>query len=310
MVRGGGGGDRLKDDSRMLGTAGKSKRPQRESEQLAEEKTLSDDEFDGDSATGADEGKESYDEAGEEEARDEEALDAPREAAPPASAPVMVRERRSQSDAKLAKKEARRNDVGRLSQLGYLRAADSAAAALDGVYSRSEAVAYDELDGLFPALPDAPTAPAKLPWPDEVLALLQQLDRRAAIAAASGGVRITSSGSSVDRRGRTHVLAHAEWLLAKDAWLQVTGHRDHEAFNVSWLRGDERGAWRADWLLGRVRARKPATRTAGAAPTRGRSATRSRATATGRRRCAPTARAATSSCTSRRRTSPATSSCS
>src|SRR4029450_8910461 len=36
----------------------------------------------------------------------------------------------------------------------------------------------------------------------------------------------------------------------------LSPHRKGESFEVQWLRGDLRGAWRHDWKLGRVRTRK------------------------------------------------------
>ncbi len=114
-----------------------------------------------------------------------------------------------------------------------------------------------ELDSLFPPIPPPAAERAPPPWPDDMVALLRSLDRRAAVAAANGRIRVATSGSSINRRGRTHLLARAQWLLSKEAWLLESGHRAGEAWNVDWLRGSERGVWRADWRLGRVRAREP-----------------------------------------------------
>ena len=114
-----------------------------------------------------------------------------------------------------------------------------------------------ELDQLFPALPLQGGGPGMPAWPPDVIELLRRLDRRAAIAASRGGLRLHTSGTSIDRRNRARPVGRAEWLLSRADWLFAAHHRAGEGYEVQWLRGEERGAWRADWMLGRARRREP-----------------------------------------------------
>src|SRR5262249_30517943 len=124
------------------------------------------------------------------------------------------------------------------------------------------------LEALFPTVPEPPVppapSPANLPWSDEILALLRSLDRRAVVAANS--LDVTSGGSTTDKRGRTRPPPTAGWLLGKDSWLTRSAHERGDGWIVDWFHGGQRGLWRNDWLLGRVRPAKPGDESAAALP--------------------------------------------
>jgi len=117
------------------------------------------------------------------------------------------------------------------------------------------------LTNLFGHLPPAPVEPSEPPkpgWPAEARALAESLLRSGELASLPGGLVIQRGMESFDTRwdeltGRSETSA----LVSPDAWLVRTGSSGSET-SIQWCDQDERGAFSADLLLGRVRQSAPA----------------------------------------------------
>jgi predicted Zn-dependent protease len=201
----------------------------------------------------------------EDDAYSDEQLDMPAEKPAPAASPVLEPAAASKRPAsgflrarsKLARLEEAA-PIGGNGASGTYEAADRKV--------RGDDSPAGEIDSLFPSIAGPPAELRAPTWPEDFAALVRSLDRRPAIAAQAGVLRITTTGESVDLRGRTHFSGRGEHLLGKDDWTVVVLHRAGESFETQWLRGGERGAWRADWLLGRVRPRAAGDERAWPAP--------------------------------------------
>ncbi|HET6162524.1 MAG TPA: hypothetical protein VFG37_02580, partial [Planctomycetota bacterium] len=206
------------------------------------------------------------DAASEPSLRSEEEYAPKNPGAPGAAKKVMSRRARAPA-ATPAPASAAVERLGRLNQLGYARD--------DGAFDfkqRQQIGNYlyapnSTLEALFPAVPEPPVPPtplADLPWSEEIVALLRSLDRRAAVAA--NFLYVTSGGTATDRRGRERALPTALWLLGKESWLTHGAHERGDGWIVDWLDHGQRGEWRSDWRLGRVRPAKPGDESAAALP--------------------------------------------
>ncbi len=201
---------------------------------------------------------------------DGEAQEPPEE--DPANEPALRGEEDALERPGLAKKVAERRNrgpaatpapasvaldrVGRLQNLGYARDDEMYDANLRGSFAKHPG--GQTLEGLFPYIPEPPVPPpplADLPWSEEIVALLRSLDRRAVVAANL--LYVTSGGTATDRRDRPRALPTALWLLGKELWLTHGAHERGDGWIVDWLHAGERGTWRSDWRLGRVRPAKP-----------------------------------------------------
>ena len=113
---------------------------------------------------------------------------------------------------------------------------------------------------LFPTLPSPPTEPKqpKQPWPAEARQLARSLLRIDALAGLKDGLRIEIESKGFDARwNELQSRAETLVLVSPAAWLDRS-QSDNWQTIVTWCDAKQRGALSAAYLLGRVRASKPA----------------------------------------------------
>ena len=111
---------------------------------------------------------------------------------------------------------------------------------------------WDAFGQLFPALGPIRADDPEWSWPQEVLAILRGLDRRAVISGADHGWRIAVESTYRDAHGRSQKSAGTH-LLGADRWLQIGAHAPGHVYQIQWLADGERGNLNVGWNLGRVR---------------------------------------------------------
>jgi predicted Zn-dependent protease len=117
------------------------------------------------------------------------------------------------------------------------------------------------LDGLFPALAEAPGEEApfepKKPWPAEIRAVLAGLMRTEQLAALPGGLRIERHNEGFDTRWN-ELTSRGDGLelVSPSAWLTRSGGFGSQT-TVQWCDQEERGVYGEAFWLGRRRTSSP-----------------------------------------------------
>ncbi|MHC4779807.1 MAG: tetratricopeptide repeat protein, partial [Planctomycetota bacterium] len=108
----------------------------------------------------------------------------------------------------------------------------------------------------FPDMPPAPPKKRPCPWPEDVVTLMDVMDRKRAVLEGEGGFRISVDRRLSGSRGWRDVRP-ADLLAGPRGWSAVSRYDSGEPYLLNWRRGDERGAMRTAWRLGRVRKIQP-----------------------------------------------------